>query len=469
MLNNKFLKIILAAVLVVSFVFLQPFNFSYALEVAATEQTEQLQQELKAIEDEIAQYEKQLSGVSVEKNTLNKKINELKLQQSKINSQIKQTNLNLKKTESQLDIVEADIKVKQQSILVLQEKISAFIQTINKKDNYPALAIFVTNQDIGGFFKEMVEYRKIIKGLDEVSKEAMNEKKALEEAEAKLSENREDQKNLLSIKSLQNQELSGTLSERTTLLQATKEKESNYQAALTDRKKLAAEIKSRIYELLGYGSQVTFGQAVSIAQTVSDQTGVRASFLLAVLTQESNLGKNVGTCNRAGDSAAKSWKEIMPGPLHYANYVKNGKSCNGAETPCSYRDDQAAFLSITKELGMDPDTTPVSCPMRDSKGNRIGFGGAMGPAQFIPTTWLGYRAKVSAFTGKAANPWDIRDAFIAAALKLKNDGAGSVSGEWAAAMKYFSGSTNTAYRFYGDNVVATAKKYQQDIEDLNVK
>ena len=64
------------------------------------------------------------------------KINELKLQQAKINSQIKQTTLNLKKTESQLDIVEADIKVKQQSIAILRDKISNFIQLINKKDNY---------------------------------------------------------------------------------------------------------------------------------------------------------------------------------------------------------------------------------------------------------------------------------------------------------------------------------------------
>ena len=156
----------------------------------------------------------------------------------------------------------------------------------------------------------------------------------------------------------------------------------------------------------------------------------------------------------------------MPGPIHLANYVKNGKSCTGADTPCSYRDDQSAFQSITQELGMNPDITPVSCPMSDGKGNRIGFGGAMGPAQFIPTTWLGYRGKVTAITGKSANPWDIRDAFLASAIKLKADGAGSVSGEWSAAMKYFSGSTNKAYRFYGDNVVKMAKEYQQDINDL---
>ena len=129
--------------------------------------------------------------------------------------------------------------------------------------------------------------------------------------------------------------------------------------------------------------------------------------------------------------------------------------------------DHEPFKAITAELGLDPDTTPVSCPMRDKKtGEQIGWGGAMGPAQFIPSTWMGYRAKVSALTGKPADPWDIRDDFIASAIKLAADGATSENGEWAAAMRYFSGSTNEKFRFYGDNVILLAEKYEADIAEL---
>jgi membrane-bound lytic murein transglycosylase B len=106
--------------------------------------------------------------------------------------------------------------------------------------------------------------------------------------------------------------------------------------------------------------------------------------------------------------------------------------------------------------------------MKNKDGSQLGWGGGMGPAQFIPSTWIGYKDKVSALTGKSpADPWDIRDAFMAAALLLKNNGAdGTRDGEWKAAMRYFSGSTNTRYRFYGDNVMALADKYKQDIADL---
>ncbi len=40
------------------------------------------------------------------------------------------------------------------------------------------------------------------------------------------------------------------------------------------------------------------------------------------------------------------------------------------------------------------------------------------------------------------------------------------NGEWKAAMIYFSGTTNTKYRFYGDSVLSIAQKYEDDIEAL---
>ena len=131
--------------------------------------------------------------------------------------------------------------------------------------------------------------------------------------------------------------------------------------------------------------------------------------------------------------------------------------------------DQPHFPTITEELGLNTDTTPISCPMRDRKGKQIGWGGAMGPAQFIPSTWMAYRDRVSNITGRPANPWDIRDAFLAAAIKLGGSGAvgQGEAGEWRAAMLYFSGSTNTRFRFYGDNVLNIARRYQAEVEALN--
>lgn len=67
----------------------------------------------------------------------------------------------------------------------------------------------------------------------------------------------------------------------------------------------------------------------------------------------------------------------------------------------------------------------------------------MGPAQFIPTTWLGYEADVIRITGhNPPSPWNFQDAFTASAVKLSRGGATSKdrAGEIRAAKAYISGN-----------------------------
>ncbi|MDP2637214.1 MAG: hypothetical protein Q8P03_01225, partial [bacterium] len=92
----------------------------------------------------------------------------------------------------------------------------------------------------------------------------------------------------------------------------------------------------------------------------------------------------------------------------------------------------------------------------------------MGPAQFIPSTWIRYRSRLASLLGREADPWNIHDAFYAAALYLGDYGATKrdYNSEWRAAMIYFSGTTNTRYRFYGDSVMRIAAGYEADIKAL---
>src|ERR1700741_5248621 len=98
-----------------------------------------------------------------------------------------------------------------------------------------------------------------------------------------------------------------------------------------------------------------------------------------------------------------------------------------------------AFMRITGDLGLNPDTQKVS------REPSYGCGGAMGPAQFIPSTWVAYIGDVTRLTGRPlGNPWNPQDAFTAAAIKLAGGGASSKTraGEIAAAKAYIGGSPN---------------------------
>lgn len=403
-----------------------------------------LQQQLQDIENQITQYQQQLKGVQGQKNTLQNKIKLLQNQQKSLLLQIKATTLQLADLAMQQAATEASIGENLAKQQQLRQQMAQAVRLIDENDRYPLVYTVAAQGNLSDALDRVQNYADVSASLGGLLDQAKQVSDQLSQQDQALISQQDQAKNLLSVQSLQQQQLSDSVGQQSTLLRQTRGQEAAYQATLSNTQQQANEIRGRLYQMLGVTTQVTFGEAAKIAQWASAQTGVRPAFLLAVLTQESNLGKNVGTCNRPGDPAAKSYKAVM-------NPTR----------------DIPPFLQITAALGMNPDIAPVSCPMRDSKGNQVGWGGAMGPAQFIPSTWTGYQGKIASLTGKAANPWDIRDAFLAAALKLAADGGTAQSGEWAAAMKYFSGSTNSKYTFYGDSVTATAAQYQNDLNQLS--
>ena len=231
--------------------------------------------------------------------------------------------------------------------------------------------------------------------------------------------------------------------------------EAEYQAQIGEKEtveKKAAEIRARIFDLIGIPEAPTFGEAYEIAKIVSSQTGVRAALILAVLTQESNIGKNVGQCYLKNTTTG-------------AGVTVKGTSISNVMKPSR---DVQPFLEITKILGRDPFNTPVSCPIASVGG----YGGAMGPAQFIPSTWMMYEDRITDIKGSPADPWKIADAFLATAVYLSDHGATkqTYEHEWCAALSYFAGSCSLTnqirYEFYGDSVMSLVNQYEKDIQNI---
>jgi membrane-bound lytic murein transglycosylase B len=408
-------------------------------------QRTQLQQQLQDIQNQIAQLQQQMNVIVGQKNTLQNKLKQLQNQQQSLNLQIQATNLRISDLNGKISQAQLAIDSDNLHLQQLQSQISGVIQLMNEDDSKPILYMILADGKFSDIYDDLQSMSSVGNSLALIADQTKNANDQLNNDITSYQQQIDQSNNYLDIQSLQQQQLVASQGEQSTLLKQTKGKESDYQIAISGTQSQAAKIEAQLYALAGGGNtNVTFGQAAQIATNVSSQTGVPAAFLLAILTQESNLGQNVGTCNRAGDPPSKSWKVVMKPDR-----------------------DQQPFVQITSSLGLDSDVTPVSCPMHDKNGKQIGWGGAMGPAQFIPSTWVGYISQVEAITGKSANPWDINDAFIAAALKLRAGGAdGSRQGDWNAAMRYFSGSLNPAYSFYGDNVLTLTDKYQSELQQI---
>lgn len=437
----RFGQYVLIAVFV--FIFL---TFNLAFSLTPQEERAQLEKELKQLEEKIILYQNDITRTQQEKESLNRQISILKNKISQLNLQIQQSNLMIKDITYQISDTESSIDKTTLKIDDIKENLANLLREVYIEDQKSLIEIFLSEPKISDFFDNLVALNTLNSKTRNLLQEIKTQKAYLEGQKESLDSEKDDLQRMLSIKVLQKQSVESSRKEQEDLLTQTKGKEYLYQQLLQETQKRAAEIRARIFELIGVPKAPTFGEAYDIAKFVSGITGVRPALLLAILTQESNLGKNVGQCNCS--------------TCKYPNLK--------LEDVMKKTRDLEPFLQICRELGKDPYNTPVSCPMYIN-GQRVGYGGAMGPAQFLPSTWLLYKSKIEAITGrKPADPWNIRDAFLAAGLYLKEYGASSKNpnDEWRATMIYFAGTTNTKYRFYGDSVLSIASRYEQDIKAI---
>lgn len=404
---------------------------------------------LAKLEAQIAEYDKNIEKTEKEKKTLKNQIYLLKQKIEKLNLQIQQSNVMIRDISLQIQDTQTSIEKTSQKIEEKKKQMTEILRAIYEMDKKSLIEILLTEKTLSDFFDNLTYLETLNSKSKELLGVVKNLKTTLEDQKLVLDKEKENLERVLKIQILQKQESESTKQEKEKLSKLT---EAQYQKLLAEKKEIekkAAEIRARIFELIGIPQAPTFGEAYELAKWVENITGVRPAFLLAVLTQESNIGKNVGQCYLKNPQTGEGIR------------ITTGEKVKNVMKPS--RDIQP-FLQITQELGRDPFNTPVSCPI-PSVG---GWGGAMGPAQFIPSTWMKYRERITQITGKIADPWNIKDSFLAAALYLADYGAAkkTYEAEWKAALIYFSGTTNARYRFYGDSVMAIAKGYEEDIKTL---
>jgi len=309
----------------------------------------------------------------------------------------------------------------------------------------------IESEKLSDFFENLAALESLSLKNKEVLKEIKDLKAYLQQQKASLDQEKTDLEKIVTVQTLQKKESENIKREQEYFLKLTEAEYQKYLKEKEEVEKRAAEIRARIFELIGVRKVVTYEQALEVAKYVAGQVDIRPALLLGVLSQESKIGKNVGQC-------------FLKNPSTGAGVVAyNGRSISRVMNPTR---DVPYFLEIIEELnqkkglGLDPFETLVSCPMS------FGWGGAMGPAQFIPSTWsIHYKDKVEKFTGNVADPWDFRDASLAAALYLKN-GIKKYGSENSAIQAYFCGTPRNTYwcRWYAKNVLSLAQCHQSFID-----
>lgn len=410
---------------------------------------------------ELLQIEKEIEGQRV---VLQKKQQEaISLQRdvSILNANIKKAQLGIRGRVLVIDNLLGDIQNKSEFIKLLKEKtqrekdsLAQLLRKTDEIDSASLVEIMLGNKNLSDFFIDIDSFESIKQALNVSLQEIQFAKYTTETEKKELTEKKIEESELKKLQELEKKQLEKNEANKQYILKVTKGKEDEYQKIIKGKEKTAAEIRVALFELRGTKA-IPFGQALIYAQQVSKQTGVRPAFLLGIIAEESNLGENVGTGNWIDD-------------MHPER-------------------DRPIFKVIATTLGFDPDKMPVS------KKPWYGWGGAMGPAQFIPSTWVYYggyeynkntetwyydqsKDTIRKLVGTSgpSSPWEPEDAFMASGILLRDNGAakGGYDNERLAALRYFAGwknATKPAYSFYGDDVMALATKYQGLIKILGTE
>lgn len=418
-------------------------------------QTENAEQCRKRL-DEIAKEIKVLDGVIKKEDSTQKT---LSTEINKLSGEIKKTSTEIKKKNSLIQNIKSDISSKEKGILDLNERLrreKESLQKILRKRHELAdatlLEVLLSGKNISRFYEDNSSFSYIQGSLSDSFDSIKGLKTNIFKEKQTLEQKREEQDSAKFSLQVEQQKIQIQKKERDQALNVSKKKESSLAALKKTKEAEASKIRNKLFELRDVaGGGIDFGTAYQYAKEAGAKTGVRPAFILAILQQESNLGKNVGTCNRNNNEP--TWKTIMPGP-------NSG----------SWRDDQTIFKSLMAKLGRPLVGTPLSCPIRVN-GKYSGWGGAMGPSQFIPATWKSYENKVARAVGASiADPWNPRHAVHATAIYVSELGASAqtYAAERNAACKYYSGrgcsDPNVRNAFYGNGVVNKAIKIQANID-----
>jgi hypothetical protein len=219
------------------------------------------------------------------------------------------------------------------------------------------LALILSQDSISDAYGDIESFSKIKQEINESVDEIRGVKKETEVEKSSLEEKKN--KEIDTKVQLEDAQKKVELSEaeKKKLLSISKDKEAEYQKVLAEKAAKRAAILSALFALRDTAA-IPFSKALEYANLASEKTGIRPAFLLGILTQESNLGANQGSC-------------YLTNPTTGAGVgAKSGTVFSNVMKPTR---DVQPFITITTALGRDPYKTLVSCPI-----GGYGYGGAMG-------------------------------------------------------------------------------------------
>lgn len=397
-------------------------------------------QQIEDLRKQIDEYQAQIEQKSGLAKSLTNELDILNAKIGQIQAEVRSLSLSIDEASSEIDQTTAQIKDAEDKIFKHRSGLASSLRVLDQTEQDNLMEIILKNESFSNFFNNLNNLQNTQENLRVTIGKIKELKSDLENKENKLIEQKRELEGLKNIQQVEKKSAETIRNNKKDLLKSTKGEEAKFQQLVKKSQADIEKIRAQVFYLQQNG--VSAEEAVKFGQLAAIGVGIRPAFLLGILEIESGLGKNIGTGN---------WLDDM-----YQCYLRIKK-------PQRAEQEKNAFLEIVNKLGLNPETVKVS------REPNYGCGGALGPAQFLPSTWLGYEADVARLTGhQPPNPWNVEDAFTASAIKLAKAGADGKTraAEIGAAKAYIGGKTTCSSRicnYYANAVLRKAAEIEQNL------
>lgn len=390
----------------------------------STELISDKEAEIKALDEKIKTLRTSSATTAAEAELIAKQIERLKAQLDKAHLELNETTSALTDMKAEQSKTEAKVASLTTAQEERQKELYELVRRLYQSEQTSWLTMWMSSGSLSSMLAERSVYEELQQRTLATLQKLQTESEELKQHQAALNEQQQQLHSAQVILAAQQAEVAEQKAEQNSFLQRKRTEQASYEQSLRAAEAARAEIEAHVFTLKSAKVSVSLNSANDMARYASKLTGVRPALLLAVLKTESGVGSNIGS----------------------GTYLE--------DMPPSQRE---AFVRITKTLSLDPATTPIS------RGTSYGWGGAMGPGQFMPTTWEGIEGRLTTLVGHTPNPYDLADAFVATALFLADRGATKPEGEYEAVNRYIAGPNWQRFSWYGDRVLAVAKEYEKEL------
>jgi len=308
------------------------------------------QKKLKDLEQQIAELSSKKDNAGAQAQIAANQLDIIETELKQAELQLEQTLLSVTATQDGIEQVTQELDFLSSDIEQGRRQMSEILRSLYEHGNVSVLDIFLGRQTLSEYIREKSVYQELqkralalTKGLQERQEQQVKRQQELEEQQVGLQQLKEAQGYQQAELTEKKQIKEGTVSQK-------QAEQAQYSNQLKDAKQARVEIEQKIFSLQGIGVQFALSDAFEAAKFASSVTGIRPALLLAMVKVETNVGKNIGS-------------GVYPDDMHQQS--------------------REAFLRVTSKLNLDPQTAPISRRPQSYKG----WGGALGPGQFMPASW----------------------------------------------------------------------------------